>query len=89
MPVWRPTQPGPARASPGRFNTDAVPIAKVGANTAQVQQLLDRVGFKHDRGRAVRTADAAGQGALIDTWRVQGSALGGVLALIALRATRS
>ena len=54
-----------------------------------MQQLLDRVGFKHDRGRAVRTADAAGQGALIDTWRVQGSALGGVLALIALRATRS
>ena len=56
-----------ARVGPGRFNADAVPIAKVGANTAQVQQLLDRVGFKHDRARAGRSADPAGQGALIDT----------------------
>ena len=30
----------------GRFNAETVPIAKVGANTAQVQQMLDRVGFK-------------------------------------------
>jgi iron(III) transport system substrate-binding protein len=30
----------------GRFKAETVPIAKVGANTAQVQQMLDRVGFK-------------------------------------------
>ena len=30
----------------GTFKPEAVPIAKVGANTAQVQQMLDRVGFK-------------------------------------------
>lgn len=33
-------------ASLGRFKAETVPIAKVGANTAQVQQMLDRVGFK-------------------------------------------
>jgi iron(III) transport system substrate-binding protein len=30
----------------GSFKAETVPIAKVGANTAQVQQMLDRVGFK-------------------------------------------
>jgi len=30
----------------GAFKAETVPIAKVGANTAQVQQMLDRVGFK-------------------------------------------
>lgn len=30
----------------GNFKSETVPIAKVGANTAQVQQMLDRVGFK-------------------------------------------
>ena len=30
----------------GSFKSETVPIAKVGANTAQVQQMLDRVGFK-------------------------------------------
>ena len=30
----------------GRFKAETVPIAQVGANTAQVQQMLDRVGFK-------------------------------------------
>jgi len=33
-------------ASMGSFKSEAVPIAKVGANTAQVQQMLDRAGFK-------------------------------------------
>ena len=32
--------------SMGAFKAETVPIAKVGANTAQVQQMLDRVGFK-------------------------------------------
>jgi iron(III) transport system substrate-binding protein len=46
-----PTVPGvqtenPALAALGRFKAETVPIAKVGANTAQVQMLLDRVGFK-------------------------------------------
>jgi iron(III) transport system substrate-binding protein len=36
----------PALVSLGRFKAETVPIAKVGANTAQVQQMLDRVGFK-------------------------------------------
>jgi iron(III) transport system substrate-binding protein len=36
----------PALAAMGRFKAETVPIAKVGAATAQVQQLLDRVGFK-------------------------------------------
>ena len=30
----------------GPFKAETVPIAKVGANTARVQQMLDRVGFK-------------------------------------------
>ncbi len=36
----------PALAALGRFKSETVPIAKVGANTAQVQMMLDRVGFK-------------------------------------------
>jgi iron(III) transport system substrate-binding protein len=36
----------PALMTLGRFKAETVPIAKVGANTAQVQQMLDRVGFK-------------------------------------------
>jgi iron(III) transport system substrate-binding protein len=36
----------PALTALGRFKAETVPIAKVGANTAQVQQMLDRVGFK-------------------------------------------
>ncbi len=35
-----------ALAGLGRFKAETVPIAKVGAHTAQVQQMLDRVGFK-------------------------------------------
>ncbi len=38
--------PNAALAGLGRFKTETVPIAKVGANTAQVQQMLDRAGFK-------------------------------------------
>ncbi|MBI5717357.1 MAG: extracellular solute-binding protein [Burkholderiales bacterium] len=36
----------PALIAMGRFKAETVPIAKVGANTPQVQQMLDRVGFK-------------------------------------------
>jgi iron(III) transport system substrate-binding protein len=36
----------PALAAWGNFKTETVPIAKVGANTAQIQQMLDRAGFK-------------------------------------------
>ncbi|MCC6246240.1 MAG: extracellular solute-binding protein [Rubrivivax sp.] len=36
----------PALVAMGRFKAETVPIAKVGAATAQVQQMLDRVGFK-------------------------------------------
>jgi len=36
----------PALVAWGSFKAETVPIAKVGANTAQVQQMLDRVGFK-------------------------------------------
>jgi iron(III) transport system substrate-binding protein len=36
----------PALVSLGRFKAETVPIGKVGANTAAVQQMLDRVGFK-------------------------------------------
>jgi iron(III) transport system substrate-binding protein len=36
----------PALMALGRFKGEAVPIAKVGANTAVVQQMLDRAGFK-------------------------------------------
>jgi iron(III) transport system substrate-binding protein len=35
-----------ALISLGRFKAETVPIAKVGAHTVQVQQMLDRVGFK-------------------------------------------
>ena len=36
----------PALMAMGRFKAETVPIAKVGAATASVQQMLDRVGFK-------------------------------------------
>ncbi|MBL8325772.1 MAG: extracellular solute-binding protein [Rubrivivax sp.] len=36
----------PALAALGTFKAETVPIAKVGAAAAQVQQMLDRVGFK-------------------------------------------
>ncbi len=36
----------PALVAMGRFKAETVPVAKVGAATAQVQQMLDRVGFK-------------------------------------------
>ena len=36
----------PALVAMGRFKAENVPIAKVGAATVQVQQMLDRVGFK-------------------------------------------
>lgn len=36
----------PALAAMGAFKAETVPVAKVGANTAVVQQMLDRVGFK-------------------------------------------
>jgi iron(III) transport system substrate-binding protein len=36
----------PALVRMGRFKAETVPVAKIGANTAQVQQMLDRVGFK-------------------------------------------
>lgn len=36
----------PALMALGQFKAEMVPIAKVGANTAQVQQMLDRVGLK-------------------------------------------
>jgi iron(III) transport system substrate-binding protein len=36
----------PVLGSLGRFKAETVPIAQVGANTAQVQQMLDRAGFK-------------------------------------------
>lgn len=36
----------PALAAMGSFKSETVPIAKVGANTALVQQMLDRVGFR-------------------------------------------
>jgi iron(III) transport system substrate-binding protein len=45
-PVVAGVAPNAALASLGSFKTETVPIAKVGANTAQVQQMLDRVGFK-------------------------------------------
>jgi iron(III) transport system substrate-binding protein len=36
----------PALIAMGKFKAETVPISKVGAATAQVQQMLDRVGFK-------------------------------------------
>ena len=38
--------PNAVLVSIGAFKAETVPIAKVGANAAQVQQMLDRVGFK-------------------------------------------
>jgi iron(III) transport system substrate-binding protein len=45
-PVVPGAKPNAALSSLGVFKAETVPIAKVGANTAQVQQMLDRVGFK-------------------------------------------
>ncbi len=45
-PVVPGAKPNAALSSLGAFKAETVPIAKVGANTAQVQQMLDRVGFK-------------------------------------------
>jgi iron(III) transport system substrate-binding protein len=45
-PVTVGSVPNAALSSLGTFRAETVPIAKVGANTAQVQQMLDRVGFK-------------------------------------------
>jgi iron(III) transport system substrate-binding protein len=45
-PVVPGAAPNAALLSLGSFKAEAVPIAKVGANTAVVQQMLDRVGFK-------------------------------------------
>lgn len=45
-PVVAGAAPNAALASLGKFKAETVPIAKVGANTAQVQQMLDRAGFK-------------------------------------------
>ncbi len=45
-PVVVGAAPNAVLASLGRFKAETVPIAKVGANTAQVQQMLDRVGFR-------------------------------------------
>jgi iron(III) transport system substrate-binding protein len=46
FPIAPGVAPNAALASLGKFKAETVPIAKVGANTAQVQQMLDRVGFK-------------------------------------------
>jgi iron(III) transport system substrate-binding protein len=45
-PVVASVKPHTALAALGSFKAETVPIAKVGANTAQVQQMLDRAGFK-------------------------------------------
>jgi iron(III) transport system substrate-binding protein len=45
-PVVASVKPNSALQSLGSFKSETVPIAKVGANTVQVQQMLDRVGFK-------------------------------------------
>ena len=45
-PVVAGVQPNAALVSLGTFKAETVPIANVGANTALVQQMLDRVGFK-------------------------------------------
>ena len=45
-PVVVGAAPNEALASLGRFKSETVPIARVGGNTALVQQMLDRVGFK-------------------------------------------
>jgi iron(III) transport system substrate-binding protein len=46
FPVVKGVAPNAVLTSMGSFKSEAVPIAKVGANTAQVQQMLDRAGFK-------------------------------------------
>jgi iron(III) transport system substrate-binding protein len=46
FPVVAGVQPNAVLSAMGRFKAETVPIAQVGANTAQVQQMLDRVGFK-------------------------------------------
>ena len=35
-----------AMSGGGQFKAETIPLAKVGANTVKVQQMLDRVGFK-------------------------------------------
>jgi iron(III) transport system substrate-binding protein len=45
-PVVAGTRPNATLQTLGSFKSETVPIAKVGANTAQVQQMLDRTGFK-------------------------------------------
>ena len=45
-PVVAGMAPNAALTRLGAFKAEVVPIAQVGANTAQVQQMLDRVGFK-------------------------------------------
>jgi iron(III) transport system substrate-binding protein len=45
-PVVAGAAPNAALASLGRFKMETVPIAKVGANAAEVQRMLDRAGFK-------------------------------------------
>jgi len=45
-PVVVGAAPNAVLSNLGRFKAETVPIAKVGANTAAVQQMLDRVGFK-------------------------------------------
>ena len=46
FPVVAGVAPNAVLVSIGAFKAETVPIAKVGANAAQVQQMLDRVGFK-------------------------------------------
>ena len=45
-PVVPGVAPNPVLAGLGAFKAETVPIAKVGANTAVVQRMLDRAGFK-------------------------------------------
>ncbi len=45
-PIVAGLAPNAALTSLGSFKSETVPIAKVGANTVLVQQMLDRVGFK-------------------------------------------
>ncbi len=45
-PIVPGLSPNAALSSLGSFKSETVPIAKVGANTALVQQMLDRAGFK-------------------------------------------
>ena len=45
-PVVAGATPNAALLGLGSFKAESVPIAKIGANTARVQQMLDRAGFK-------------------------------------------